>query len=89
MLKPRRANMLEMRIERARLVLDEDGERVDHGTGTDLRSLVLDEVERGRAGRDHREAVLGRIDAAVDDRRAAAGERLGERRLELVLVVDA
>src|SRR5687767_5002411 len=50
---------------------------------------VLDEVERSRPRRDHREAVLSRVDAAVDHRRAPARERLRERRAELVLGVDA
>ena len=82
--------------ERARLVLHEHRQRVPHA-GLDtaftprwrgLRLLVLDEVERGGAGGDHREAVLARVDPRVDDGRAAAGDCLLERALELVLVVD-
>ena len=48
----------------------------------------LDDVHGGGAGRNHRIAVLVRIDAGVDDGRAAAVERGLERRVEVVLVVD-
>src|SRR5437870_2731010 len=53
-----------------------------------LLLLVLDQVEGRRAGRNHREALLARVDAGVDDRRASGGERLLERRLELLLGGD-
>ena len=66
--------------QRARLVLDAGRTSVWITGPAPPRCVgVLDEVERGRAGRDHREAVLARVDAAVDDRGAAAGERLRER----------
>ena len=71
--------------ERARLVLDEHGQRVAHGASPPRRSAVLDEVERGRARGDHREALLRGLDAAVDDGRAAGRERLARARVELVL----
>ena len=90
MLKPRRANMLEMRMSAPGLF----------STSTDSVCLtprdrllvadlvrVLDEVECGGARRDHREAVLARVDPRVDDGRPAARERLLERALELVLAV--
>ena len=85
MLKPRRANMLEIARERARLVLDEDGERVPHARPpTPLRPGT----RRGRGAAPA--GIIGkhcslRVDARVDDGRAAAGERLLERALELVL----
>src|SRR5262245_30239065 len=61
--------------------------RLDRRRGG-LRLLILDEVECGRPGRDHREAVLRRVDACIADDRPAAGHRLRERPLEIVLVVD-
>ena len=75
--------------ERTRLVLDQHRQGVDHGTGTDPTLPILDEVECRRSGGNHREAVLGRVDAAVDDGGAAARERLGERGLQLVLRLGA
>src|SRR3954453_16266811 len=45
-------------------------------------------VPGGRAGRDHRVAVLVLGDANVEQDRALGGERLAHRTLDLVLVVD-
>ena len=81
--------MLEIRISAPGLSSTRTDSVWITGPAPPARVAVLDQVERGRAGRDHREAVLGRVDAAVDDGRAAAGERLLERGVELVLVVDA
>ena len=70
--------------ERARLVLEEHRDRVLHERCLH-RLLVLDHVDRGGAGRDHREALLGRVDAAVDHDGAVERERLAQGRLELRL----
>src|SRR5439155_23971393 len=60
---------------------------VGHRFGFPL-ARVLDEVEcRGDCGND-REAVLVCVDTAVDDRGTAAGDRLGERLLEVFLLID-
>ena len=79
MLKPRRANIVAMRASAPGLSSTQDGERVLHGVAS-TGLLVLDHVDGGGAGRDHREALLGRIDAAVDHDRAVERERLLERR---------
>ena len=70
--------------ESARAVLDEDGKRVRHASTRSL-GVELEAVRGCGARRDHREALLLGVDAGVHDRRAAAGERLLERGLELVL----
>src|SRR3954447_4226645 len=48
---------------------------------------ILHDVEGGGAGRDHREAVLARVDAGVDDARPARRERLAQRGVQLLLVL--
>ena len=88
MLNPRRANSWQTRTSAPGLSSTSTDSvwiiATAHRLGLGL--LVLEHVERGRAGRDHREALLERVDPRVDDGGPAAGERLGERRLELVLV---
>ena len=77
--------------QRARLVLDEDRQRVLHGRApTDCAFSLghLHDVERRGTRGDHREAVLARIDARVDDAGAAGGERFLQRGLELLVVLD-
>ena len=73
MLKPRRANIDVMRMSAPGLfstrtesvwVIPSSPLSLDF-----LFLLELDQVERGGAGRDHREALLLRVDAGVDDRR--------------------
>ena len=101
MLKPRRANMFAMRASapglfstRTESVCFTSPASLVCGEvlGGDLRngflSRILDQVERRRAGRDHREAVLARVDAAVDDRRRGRSRAPRRARPELVLVLD-
>ena len=83
MLKPPREHARDAH-ERTRLVLDEHGERVsrlDH-----FSFLVLDEIERGGAGRDHREAVLA--DRLARRRPPSARTSASSRCSRLVLALD-
>ena len=75
MLNPRRANIVAIRASAPGLSSSEDRDRVLHGVASTVL-LVLDHVDRGGAGRDHREALLGRIDAAVDHDGAVERQRL-------------
>ena len=73
--------------QRTRLVLEQDGDGVHHAVTSVCVSCELDEVERGRAGGDHREAVLARVDARVDDARSGRtrSPRRARRRTSLSL----
>ena len=75
--------------QRTRLVLDEHRDGVDHGTGTAWCSPYSTRSSAAAPAGIIGKQCSARIDAAVDDRRAAAGERLRERGRELVLGVDA
>ena len=76
MLKPRRANMFETRASAPGRFSTRTETRVRHASTRLLGPSNSMHVGRGRARRDHREALLLGIAARVDDGRPPAGERL-------------
>ena len=86
----RGARTVARRAQGAGLVLEFHRERVlAHAEHAPPVSWALSShVDRGRSRGDHRIAVLARVAARVDHGRAPERERGGERRLEVVVVVD-